>query len=580
MRSYSTRLALVSLTIGFIGCGGQSQPPSRSFDLSLESTTSRVADIDASNQSQGKLFNTDFQTVRRLERYLPDSSSVALSSTEDLVVLAQKAAHDLNPETQLQLLHLRRGKQFAYATFQQFHADREIVGAKLVLRLNKSGDWISTNSTLVSPGLLSHISKEDSRVVDSRLAYQTPHRVLAEKSVIFPKLDESENMQFYTAKELTILDANKKKTVLIWINEQTNTVIAALDPQTDADKVTLVGSIKSKTQRDPEELQSFPSVTALFGGNSKTSANEFGQLNIDIFHDLGAQIFLENDYISVSQSNVRSPESWKIQYDSSESELPASTGTGFHVTIDKIDSSGNLNLNDGFSPQERNVYYWVMKNRDFVVNTLKYSGANFKLAAVTDDLSEADNASFNPTSMQLTFGAGGDFFKNTALSKSIIIHEYTHAITNAIYGYVFTYEFAAMNEAFSDYFAADMSNDPQIGAGDMQESTGLPYLRNVENTFKFPESYTGRTFHSDGQMFSGALWDIRKQLGAKKATQLIHEARLAQPRTIREFLMELLAIDENNDDKNPMTPSKNKKVITNSFFKHGLYSNISFGPKN
>jgi hypothetical protein len=132
----------------------------------------------------------------------------------------------------------------------------------------------------------------------------------------------------------------------------------------------------------------------------------------------------------------------------------------------------------------------------------------------------------------------------------------------------------------SDYFAAEITNDPTIGQGALLpafiQRRGTEYLRTVENNFSYPKDYLGNSFHDDGQMFSGALWNLRKSLGADLADKMIHEARLAQAKSIREFLIELLKIDESKDDHNPFTASKNERAIWKAFSSHGLNSNTHF----
>ncbi len=270
----------------------------------------------------------------------------------------------------------------------------------------------------------------------------------------------------------------------------------------------------------------------------------------------GTQIVLENEFVSVFNN--------------------AKSTRGFQV--DPTNLSDSMNIDNGPSPEDRNAYYWIMVARKFLADELKFNGLNYKLGVFTNYGNRLDNAFFMPLTKTLSFGAGGTMFKNTALARDIVIHELGHAVTAAIYGTIQNFEFNAMNEAFSDYFAAEITNDPEIGNGAMQERTGMKYLRTLDNEFVFPKDFTGVKFHSDGQMFSGALWDLRKAVGAKLVDQMVHEARLAQAKTVSEFMLELLVIDEKTDDKDPWTASKNNEAIWKAFQKHGLVSNIRFSP--
>jgi len=81
-----------------------------------------------------------------------------------------------------------------------------------------------------------------------------------------------------------------------------------------------------------------------------------------------------------------------------------------------------------------------------------------------------------------------------------------HAVTHDIYGLKATYEFSAMNEAFSDYLAAAITNDPLIADGAMQNEE---FMRRLDNDMVWPKSALGISFNRDGQLFSGALWNMR-----------------------------------------------------------------------
>ena len=51
-------------------------------------------------------------------------------------------------------------------------------------------------------------------------------------------------------------------------------------------------------------------------------------------------------------------------------------------------------------------------------------------------------------------------------------------------------------------------------------------LRRIDLNLHYPEDLTGRV-HADGQIWSRALWDIRKALGNVKADTIILEAQFA-----------------------------------------------------
>lgn len=53
-------------------------------------------------------------------------------------------------------------------------------------------------------------------------------------------------------------------------------------------------------------------------------------------------------------------------------------------------------------------------------------------------------------------------------------------------------------------------------------------MRRVDTNLHYPEDLNGRVHH-DGQIWSGALWDIRNALGNTKADRIILEAQFGMP---------------------------------------------------
>ncbi|HCH61686.1 MAG TPA: hypothetical protein DFR83_02700, partial [Deltaproteobacteria bacterium] len=149
-------------------------------------------------------------------------------------------------------------------------------------------------------------------------------------------------------------------------------------------------------------------------------------------------------------------------------------------------------------------------------------------AAMSDPegpLSAYDNAFFRrgretsegePTPPELVFGQGtvGDF----AYDADVIIHEIGHFAvwTQGGPSYVRTTEHGssaepgALNEGLADYFAAILTDDPEIAtySGD---ALGRSYIRTLDGEARCPDSLMGQV-HADSQPFSQALWSYRSTL--------------------------------------------------------------------
>jgi Zn-dependent metalloprotease len=118
----------------------------------------------------------------------------------------------------------------------------------------------------------------------------------------------------------------------------------------------------------------------------------------------------------------------------------------------------------------------------------------------------------------------------------VIVHEYGHSVQDAqVAGFGTTADSGAIGEGFSDYLAVTVSAavaptpDPACVADwdSTSYTTTVPHcLRRVDGTKHYPEDLrTPREVHADGEIWSGALWDIRQALGARLADTIIIRAQ-------------------------------------------------------
>lgn len=127
-----------------------------------------------------------------------------------------------------------------------------------------------------------------------------------------------------------------------------------------------------------------------------------------------------------------------------------------------------------------------------------------------------NNAFYHPHDGCLYFGDITDDFKNTGTivrytprSRDIVIHEFTHAVTDAICRLGRTRahtESRAMSEGFSDYFACSFLDYPIMGDYFKDDAMGL---RTCENPQPFPRGYAGEE-HTVGEIWASFLWSLRQ----------------------------------------------------------------------
>ena len=128
--------------------------------------------------------------------------------------------------------------------------------------------------------------------------------------------------------------------------------------------------------------------------------------------------------------------------------------------------------------------------------------------------------------------------KNFAFDASVIYHEYVHAILGATrLNAAFLDEQGlnnlpgALNEAYADYFAGTLTEESATGQYALNDISGLSvcgielgaggnFARDMEVTKSCPLDLTAEV-HADSEIFSSALWQIRKDLGKQDADAAI-----------------------------------------------------------
>jgi hypothetical protein len=217
---------------------------------------------------------------------------------------------------------------------------------------------------------------------------------------------------------------------------------------------------------------------------------------------------------------------------------------------------------------ERNLYYHTNLVHDFFkILDPDFTGMDYAVPAVCEYGNAYENAFWN--GYGIYFGGGGSQFRNFALFCDVIYHEYTHGVTDQIYppGYLpYIDQSGAMNEAWSDYFACTITNEPLIGEGGLY-SSGPLYMRNLNNTLKYPENWHGEV-HDDGRIIGGAFWDLRERVGASVSDHLIHFAKYGLAEEFLTYFIDILLTDD--DDGNLTNGSPHSLELYESFGIHGI----------
>lgn len=188
--------------------------------------------------------------------------------------------------------------------------------------------------------------------------------------------------------------------------------------------------------------------------------------------------------------------------------------------------------------------YMGMDDMDFQVPVYVHYG---------DDM---NNAFFSPYQNTIALGDGN--LRDLAHEADVVMHEYGHAIVHNVVAPEFDTE--AMDEGYADYIPCSLHDDPLLGEWWMP-----PYLRNLENDLTYPFDMVGEGHH-DGQIWSGAIWDIRKMFGPEVADRLAIGALyyLTESPSFLEGREAILAADEEYFD------SEHRNEIVEVFSRRGI----------
>ncbi len=117
---------------------------------------------------------------------------------------------------------------------------------------------------------------------------------------------------------------------------------------------------------------------------------------------------------------------------------------------------------------------------------------------------------------QIRLGQGdNETYSHIAWDPSIVMHETSHALIDAISHLPFQGEGGSINEGYADVFTTFFLNSPLLG-----ENSYLlaPYKRSVDQNLKLSEK-NGGLYH-DSAIVSGFFWHLKKQIDIDKTLQL------------------------------------------------------------
>ncbi|MFI9205628.1 M4 family metallopeptidase [Streptomyces sp. NPDC053048] len=198
------------------------------------------------------------------------------------------------------------------------------------------------------------------------------------------------------------------------------------------------------------------------------------------------------------------------------------------------------------------------------------------------------NAFWDGTKM--VYGSGDKEYKTLSADLDVVGHEMTHGVVENSANLVYAGQSGALNEAIADYFgnaiavdAAGMAMDhPEAGLlGGSLCRTKSPRecaIRDLNDGATTSKNFLGVGFandnggvHLNSTIFSGALWDIREDLGRTLADRIAYKA-------LTEYMTPLDGFTEGRNAviaaaKALKVSAKDLNVVKRSFNAHGIVPN-------
>ncbi|HSS67240.1 MAG TPA: M36 family metallopeptidase, partial [Nocardioidaceae bacterium] len=186
--------------------------------------------------------------------------------------------------------------------------------------------------------------------------------------------------------------------------------------------------------------------------------------------------------------------------------------------------------NDDF---EQVMAYYAIDSEQAYLQTLGFDEVNAESQKIAVDTFTDDNSFYIPGADRIEMGTGG---VDDAEDPEVTWHEYGHAIQDdQVPNWGLRYQGASMGEGFGDYmavmmsqaFGKDTATTPAACVMDWDATsytTDTPHCLRRTDTGKVWTGTPDGDPHSDGEIWSAALWDINGQLGRDEATTIIIEA--------------------------------------------------------
>lgn len=224
-------------------------------------------------------------------------------------------------------------------------------------------------------------------------------------------------------------------------------------------------------------------------------------------------------------------------------------GRWAHVTVpdgdappagEVCDAGGDFEVSRSDPTFEAVMAYFHVDRVQAYVQSLGFADVRDGQQRVLANDSDDDNSFYDLGTGEIGLGTGG---ADDGEDGEVIVHEYGHSIQDdQVPGFGASSEGGAMGEGFGDYLAAAVARtfvpsdsfDPCVAEWDelgFGNPAPIPCLRRVDGDLTAAQVGPGTAcdaeVHCAGGAWSGALWDIRAQIGATTADRLVIQSHFS-----------------------------------------------------
>lgn len=447
----------------------------------------------------------------------------------------------------------RHGRQW-YVSFQETYNNIPVYNAGVELRYSAvTGQLILFGSDaykdidvpvtpLISIDTAHEIAKNDASFNEAR------DQIRETQLIIFPIASE-DGTEYYLSYMVSIFTESPPHLWIYIINAVDGSIITKWD---GIRHLEINGTVKGKIHpfypADTQILEEFADETINISGANSANTDSYGYYKTDV-PDSGSRTVtagLNGPHVDVI--NLGGP-------DASYSDT-ADTSAPHNIQWDDSNSDAT----------ERDVYYHSVVS----VQKIKeidpgFTGVDYSAPSKVN-IPNYTNAYFDGYGYGYGDGNDPDFpWVNLGQVCDSMYHEYGHGIMHFQYNQYWGggLEFGAMHEGLADYFACTITDEPMIGEELGYEKTWRDIdVPNATPSNTIPES------HDRGRVIGGALWDLRKVLGAGLVDHLFHFARYGHATTFYDYYVDLLLEDDDDGYYNNGTPHSGE--IYSAFALHDI----------